>query len=352
MNKTKGLPMAFMVGIIFSLAGSFLLPACKKHSSEPVNSPAAAKTLYHCAMHPQIVSDRPGECPICHMRLSPIESPALSTTSSVPGQADVHLTPGTEQQIGVQLAAVEKRDLLLPIRAAARVAYDPQLYSAVLEHQEAVGFRDQARGSESEASAASTVRASRLRLKQLGLSDEQIAAVARPGYDPSGLLSGGEGRIWVYADVPDSQVGLVRPGQIAELTSPALPGRVFKGTVKGIDSLVNTESRTVRVRVSIPNSGGELRSGMYLSVVIQASLGKALAVPSSAVVDTGTRQLAYVQSAPGVYQPRPVRVGRQAGDYTEIQEGLNEGEKVVSSANFLIDSESRIQAAAQEAQPQ
>ncbi len=397
----KAKTLVALSGVIAAL----IFPACKKNpqgtgdrvQGAPAGSQPSAKTLYQCAMHPQIVSDRPGECPICHMKLVPIQSPAPkpekkinyyrnpmdpSVTSPVPmkdsmgmdyipvysddgqapsasaheptvsGQAAIQLSGDVQQRIGVQLVEAQRRDLTLPIRAAARVAYDPQLYSAAVEHQEAVQFlaRAQKEGSSGLEQAEATVRSSTLRLRQMGLSNGQIEQISSPSYDPSNLLAGSKtGKAWVYADVSDSQAAAIKIGQAVDLDSSALPGRRLSGTVQGIDPIVNAESRTIRVRILVPNTGGELRSGIFLNAVIHASLGKALAVPESAVLDTGTRQLVYVQNAPGSFQPRAVRIGRQAEGMIEIIEGLQAGEKVVSSANFLIDSESKIQAAAQEA---
>ena len=355
-------------------------------------------------MHPQIVSDKPEECPICHMRLVPFENraplPATgaqgalgpratgrekilfyrnpmnpSATSPVPmkdsmgmdyipvyedqgrpaspvqGQAAVHLTPGIEQQIGVTVAPAEMRDLSVRIRAAAKVAYDPQLYSAALEHQEALNFlkKAQAQGSSDLVEQAeSTVRSSELRLRQMGLSDEQIADIGKSTYNPADLILGSKkGSLWVYASVSDYDASLIRPGQEVELTSPALPGKSYQGTVYAIDPVLSNETRTLRVRIRIPRTDGSLRPEMYLSAVIHARLGRRLAVPESAIMDTGTRQLVYVQKEPGTYEPREVQVGHRADNYYEILKGLQEGEKVVTSANFLIDSESRIQAATQ-----
>jgi membrane fusion protein, copper/silver efflux system len=350
-KKTAG----FLFAVCSLISAMSVFSACSRKEEPSAKTEQAEKTLYHCAMHPEIVSDKPGECPICHMKLTPIQkTSAPSTGAAIPGQAAVRLSPEIEQRIGVKMAEAQVRELTLPVRAAARAAYDPQLYSAALEHQEAVKFLQQAQSqgsSEGLSQAESTVRSSQLRLRQMGLSDGQIQEISRPGYDPSSLLVGSKGgKVWVYADVSDNQAGSIRSGQPVDLTSPALPGKTFIGTVRGIDPIVNAETRTVRVRIAADNTAGALRPGTYVNAVIKASLGSALTVPESAVIDTGTRQLVYVQTGPGAYEPRSVRVGRQAEGFVEILEGLKEGEKVTRSANFLIDSESRIQAAAQESQ--
>ena len=116
------------------------------------------------------------------------------------------------------------------------------------------------------------------------------------------------------------------------------------GDVRAIDSVVNSETRTLRVRVEVANPRGDLKPEMYLSATIHASIGKKLAVPDTAVLDTGVRQLVYVQTQPGQYEPREIKVGREASGYYEALSGVKEGELVVTSANFLIDSESKIRA--------
>jgi len=364
------------------------LAACSKKGDSGATGHSTGAKRYHCAMHPQYTSDKPGDCPICNMRLVPIKDPSenesapdkgtvlyyrnpmnpsvhssepmkddmgmdyvpvyaneVSSGSAVAGQGVVKMSPGSEQKIGVTVSRVEMRDLYLTIKAPSRVAYDPTLYSAILEYQEARKSRSQG-SSENQSESDMTVRASKLRLRQMGLSDQQIEEISRPGFDPSNLLLGQAGeKIWVYVDIYDYEAGFVKSGQKAEFTSPALPGQRIEGTVKAVDSIVNSETRTLRVRVEVPNPRGDLKPEMYLSATIHASIGKKLAVPSSAVLDTGVRQLVYVQTAPGQYEPREIRVGREATGYYEVLGGVKEGEQVVTSANFLIDSESKIRAA-------
>ncbi len=278
----------------------------------------------------------------------PVYADETPMTSSVPGRSDVTMSAGREQQIGVSVSPVEKKDLFLTIKAAGRVAYDPNLYSAILEYQEARKNSVQ-NSDEEKREAESTSSASRLRLRQMGLSDRQIEEIAAPGFDPSTFLLGQSGgMVWVYVDIYDYEAGLVKAGQKVELNLPANAGQLFIGTVRAVDSIVNSETRTLRARVEVPNPHGELKPEMYLSAAIQVGLGRKLALPESAVMDTGMRQLVYVQSAPGKYEPREVRIGREASGYYEVLSGVREGEIVVTSANFLIDSESKVRAAAQQ----
>ncbi len=326
----------------------FVFPACSGRSAESPTR-AAAPTGYHCPMHPQYHSDKPGNCPICQMKLVP-DAEIAPAIASVPGQADVRVPAGREQMIGVKLARVETRDLDDTVRASAKVAYDPGLYSAILEHREAVATLTKSRQSGSAdfvAEARSTVSASRLRLRQMGLSDEQIDEAGESDFDPSNLLVGrAGGKIWAYIELYDTEARLVKPGQRASFESTSFPGRVFEGTVRSIDQVVNAETRTLRARAEVPNPNGELKPDMFLSATVYVPIGKKLAVPETAVMDTGTRQLVYVAKEPGHYEPREVRLGREAGGYYEVVSGLAEGDQVVNSANFFIDSESKIRAAA------
>lgn len=155
--------------------------------------------------------------------------------------------------------------------------------------------------------------------------------------------------VWLLADIFEQDLGLVGPGQEASITMTAYPDRRFTGTVTFVYPTLNATTRTGRVRIEIPNPEQLLRPEMYATVEIAARLGSApvVAVPDSAVLDSGTRQAVLVERAPGRYEPRAVAVGRRANGHVEIRSGVAAGEKVVVGANFLIDAESNLRAALQ-----
>lgn len=153
--------------------------------------------------------------------------------------------------------------------------------------------------------------------------------------------------VWLIADVFEQDLGLIRLGQTATVAVNAYPDRTFTGTVGFIYPTLNAETRTVRVRVELANNEGLLRPSLYATVTFSAPVaaGEVLAVPDSAVIDSGTRQVVLVERAEGSYEPRPVKVGARADGYVQIREGVAVGEKVVVRANFLIDAESNLRAA-------
>jgi membrane fusion protein, copper/silver efflux system len=373
------------------MLGFALMPlGCKKKDETTEARPAAKAQRYQCPMHPQVIKDQPGDCPICHMRLVPMEESAAPApaakrqvlfyrnpmnpkvtsptpmkdpmgmdyvpvysdevqTTKMPGQSPVRITPAQQQLIGVRVSAVERRPLTGTIRASARVAYDPDLYNAILEHQQAVSSLPRAADNSTfQKEAQRTVQATRLRLQRMGLSASQIDRLGSSEDDLDGfLLPEAGGTVWVYADIYAYEAPRIKSGQSVELTSTALPGRTFMGKVRSIDTVINAETRTLRARIEVPKAGGDLKPEMFLNAAIETSGEKALAVPKSAILPTGTRQLAFVETEPGKYEPREVRLGRETDDYFEVLGGLAEGERVVTSANFFIDSESKLKAAAE-----
>jgi Cu(I)/Ag(I) efflux system membrane fusion protein len=152
--------------------------------------------------------------------------------------------------------------------------------------------------------------------------------------------------VWVLADIFERDIGAVKPGQAVAVRIDAFPGRNFTGKVTYIYPTLNAQTRTVPVRIELPNPRGELRPAMYANVELKVGAGgMALTVPTSAVIDSGTHQRVLVQLAEGRFEPRAVKIGARGDDYVEVKEGVAEGELVVVAANFLIDSESNLKAA-------
>jgi hypothetical protein len=161
-------------------------------------------------------------------------------------------------------------------------------------------------------------------------------------------------RLWLWADFYENEVGLLRVGQKLDISFPAFPDKKFEGQIGAIDRRLDAMKRTTRVRIDLDNPQDELRPGMFANVELKIDGGEGLTIPVDAVLPTGSRSLVFVDKGSGKLEPRFIRVGRSfsqidsnggEASYDEVLEGLSEGERVVSSANFLIDAESRIQGA-------
>jgi YHS domain-containing protein len=153
-------------------------------------------------------------------------------------------------------------------------------------------------------------------------------------------------QVWILADVFKSEAKYVRPGAVARATLPDESGEVFHARVAEVLPQFDEATRTLKVRLEADNPGLVLRPGMFVDVEIQATRAPALTVQADAVVDSGVKQIVYVDKGNGVFEPRRVQIGWRAGDQVEIVKGLMDGEKIVVSGTFLIDSESRMKAAA------
>ena len=246
--------------------------------------------------------------------------------------------------------------------------YSPQLAAAQQEYR--LADETARRLAESDpASAASMARlrdAARTRLRNWEISDAQLgkkgliltapadAVVIEKLVVQGARFEPGEtilrladlSTVWVIAKVPASQAAGIRTGQPARFESVALPGQVAEGEVTFVQPVIDANTRTVDVRIALPNPSGDLRPGLYGTVLLEEpGAGPVLSVPRSAVLDSGTRQVVLVETGPGRFASRDVSLGRRGGDRIEILDGLVEGEQVVVSANFLIDAESNLQSA-------
>jgi Cu(I)/Ag(I) efflux system membrane fusion protein len=153
--------------------------------------------------------------------------------------------------------------------------------------------------------------------------------------------------VWVIAEVPERDIGSITSGDRATVTFRAFPNQPMEGRVTLVYPELKPETRTARVRIELPNPDGRLKPDMYADVVFHADAeGKpVIAVPDSAVIDSGTRQLVLISKGEGRFEPRVIKTGRHGDRYVEVLEGLKEGEEVVTTATFLIDAESNLRAA-------
>lgn len=392
------------------------------------SEPAGAGTArYHCPMHPTYVSDRPGDCPICNMKLVPIPGSGNAgaaasaaapgaASESVPGRVAVAISAERRQLIGMRSTTVARREMRQRVRASAtfehdetllaRIAprfggwvqklhvnftgshvhkgqplltvYSPELLAA--ENEYLVAWR-RLRSSGTQADdpqqvgARALVESARRRLALWEIAEEDIRALEERGAprDEAVIRSpvsghvlaktAVEGRsfaagetlyeiadlspIWLRAAVSEQDLPLVRTGQVAHVHVAYRARHSLESTVDFIYPHIDPVTRRAYVRIQLPNADHEFFPDMWAQVEIEASAGEHLAAPASAVIDTGTRSIAFVVRDDGHLEPREVTVGFHTDEFVEIQSGLEEGEEVVTRALFLIDSESQLKSALQ-----
>jgi Cu(I)/Ag(I) efflux system membrane fusion protein len=151
--------------------------------------------------------------------------------------------------------------------------------------------------------------------------------------------------VWVWAEFYQDELPLLKSDLPVVITASSLPGQKFDGTISVIDPFVNDASRSARVRIDVKNPDFKLWPGMYVNAELKVDEGESLAVPVNAVLPTGQHNIVFVDKGAGKLEPRFIELGRQFNGYYEVKSGLNENERVVDSANFLIDAESQIQGA-------
>ena len=337
--------------------------------------------------------DKPGKSPFMDMQLVPKYAGAGGDAAG----AGVVIDPARTQNLGVRLASVERGTLSTDATAAGSLEFNER--DVAIVQAKATGFVQRAYdrapgdivaagapladvlvpewgGAQNEFLAvrrtgnAALTSAARQRLLLLGMSPATVAQIECSGRPqtvvtvttPTGgmiktlnvrsgmTVSAGQtlaevnglSRVWLNAAIPEVLAGQVRVGQAATATLAAFPAETFSGRVAAILPQANAESRTLTVRVELPNRGGRLRPGMFATVQLGGPDEPALLVPSEAVIRTGRRTLVMIAQAGGRYLPAEIRIGREAGGRTEVLGGLSEGEKVVASGQFLIDSEASL----------
>jgi Cu(I)/Ag(I) efflux system membrane fusion protein len=388
-----------------SAAGGYFFASQSHAPSAPSGESAGRKVLfYQSSMHPWIKSDKPGNCTICGMKLTPV----LEGDQPKTVEANVvQLSSNAITVLNVQTATITRRALTNTIRASGVVEDDDTRHRVISAyvagridtlHVNFIGA-EVAEGSplatfyspdllaaEREYVTLHTNRlehhvmadAAALRLKRLGLTDAQIAALPKKPDSaqqseivapmtgtlitrfvyPGQYVAEGEklfeiadfSKMWLQLNIYERDLASIRVGQIAKVTAPALAGRELSGRVTFINPTIDEATRSALVRVELENppvdvegvSRRLLSHRLYAEAEIQTQAPEVIAVPRSAVLNPGGRPVVYVELGGGGYEQRAVKLGRRGDDFWEVIEGLEPDEKVVTQGNLMIDSQAQL----------
>ena len=392
-------------------AGPAATPA-EGQTPAPEGAEHAANVQYFtCGMHPWVILPHPGDCPICHMKLVPLD-PAKFTTEIV-------INPVMTQNIGVRITPVTTGPVTRVIRTVGAVDYNetmvrdvnlkvagwveklyvnyvgqpvkqaqplleiysPELYAAQEEYLLAIKRAKSAKGGpvpdmpDLARMDAELLESSRKRLENFDVPADEIAALEKSGkaaktmtlrspfeglvvaktvFEGNRVEAGTQllriadlSKVWIMVTIYEYQIPYVEVGQKAVMSLPYIPGMTFEGKVTYVYPYLNPELRQVKVRLEFDNPNLLLKPGMFANVELKRTLATdRTLIPREALIDTGARQVAFVSMGGGRYEPRTVKVGVEAdGGMVEVLDGLAPGEMVVTSGEFLLDSESRLREA-------
>ncbi len=434
-NRLGLLAVVVFTGAVAGPVGALLA----RRSGQAAPAQAQAAEQYQCPMHPAIVQDHPGECPICGMKLvKPTAAPAKAAerkvlfyrspmdpaqTSPVPakdsmgmdylpvyddesaphsevdGLAVVDVDLSRQQLIGLRTAKVDRGAVGGAFRTVGRVGvaetqvrrvsvkvpgyverifvdfvgkpvrrgqalfalYSPDVLAT--EHELLSALKGQqtalAAAARRKLELWDVPEAELARLEREGTAERTVTfvspasgVVTKKDVVEGARLEAGSmpyevvdlSTVWVLADVYETELRFVTPGAPVKLTLNAFPGRQYEGKVLFIDPVLDPKTRTARLRLAFPNPGGELRPEMFGEVTVERPARDVVRVPADALVRSGADDVVFVARDTGRFEPRRVRTGEVGRDFAEVLEGLTEGEAVVTRANFLIDSESRLRA--------
>jgi Cu(I)/Ag(I) efflux system membrane fusion protein len=417
LNKKIAIPLVVIMLVSAAGGGWFLWQ--RQHSGTATEQKTTqGKQLYTCSMHPFIIKDKPGTCPICGMELiKKIEGAADSgpQTSEQKQQAEMlgHVSMSANQRIMANVATVEVKQQALnkEINAVGIVQYDqsrqakvtawiagridklnvntvgayvnkdkpvaevysPDLLATQQEYLLAVKSREQLKNSPIPSISQNgdgLVASSKQRLMLFGVKESQIAELEKAGkpnirlpiYTPQSgvviekMVQQGQyvntgdplfniadlSTVWVEVEVYENEFPNIHVGQPVEIRSQSFPGRPFTGRISFIYPFLDPKTRTVKARVEMPNPGMKLKPDMFVNAIIKVPLGSTIVVPVTAVMDTGKRQVVWIETSQGMFESRDVQVGQRTDDKIQIMSGLKSGDKVAVSGGYLIDSESQL----------
>jgi Cu(I)/Ag(I) efflux system membrane fusion protein len=461
----KNFVLGFLLAALVFAGGYWMV---SRHAAKaPFPSMEKSSAKYHCPMHPSFVSDKPGDCPICGMKLVPRENAAQEGhaghqesaagekkerkilyyvdpmnpnhrsdkpgkaldgmdlvpvyeeeapspgESTLPGYVPVKITAERQQMMGILTEEAMVMDLEQSIRTVGLVTadetrlhhihtkfegyieqiyvnfigqyvkkgdplftvYSPELLASQREYLLALKAKEQMAGSDPELRlpGIDLVESARERLSLWDINPEQIAQLGKTRepikallirspvngivsaktalqgmkimpsdtlYDIADLSS-----VWIQADVYEVNLPFVKVGSPTVIELPYQSGKTLRGRVTFINPMLDEKTRTVKARLEFSNPGGMLKPDMYVNVVFGGTMGRGVAVPESAVISTGERMVVFIAKGDGVFEPREVVTGVKVRGFYEIKKGIAAREQVVTAANFLLDSESKLKAA-------
>ncbi len=454
-NKNRWVITIILLIAIAAIATTFLSGFIPRGNASETNHSGGDHQLYTCGMHPEVIQEGPGNCPICGMKLTPIKNSNAESVSKptsgerkikywrapmdptyirdkpgkspmgmdlVPVYEDeitegaVSINPVVMQNMGVRMELVRLGKLVRDLRAVGTFDYDeeklytittkisgyaeelfvnttgefirkgeplleiysPELVNSqkeyLLAYQNYLKFQNNP-NENIRKGAESLLDASLKRLEYWDISEKQVEQLRKSGkisktmviYSPAeGIVvekNIEEGQsvssrkvlfriadlseVWLYAHIYEYQLPYVKLGDMVKVNLPYYPGKLFKGVVEFIYPYLNKKTRDVKVRIKLHNSDLKFKPGMYAEVIIKSELSnKRLIIPEEAVLRTGKRELVFVEVKPGVFSPREIITGVSGeGGVIEVKSGLLEGEMVVTSGQFMLDSETKAQEA-------
>lgn len=396
----------FIVVSALALTGLLGIASCSK-SGEEHSEHAKQTETYTCPMHPEVVSDRPGVCPICHMELVKTNVSAAPKLQDMPGRiqlssfdqtlANVATVRLEEEPFVRSISAYSYLDFAEPNRKLVTARFNGRIENLLVDktgdhvrkgqplfevyspalvqaQSEFLAALSQSALASLEGGGSTLVAPSRKKLELMGITNDQIGELEKSGrieytlryHSPIGgtviekqVQEGqyvNEGDVlfevadlsvlWNLAEIYDKDQTMIQVGDPATLRLPAFPDRVFEGRVTFIYPVVNPQTRTIKVRSEFANLNQLLKPQMYGEVTFRKSLGQVLTIPATAVLFTGRRQVAWVKTAEGQFEMRDVTLGEKNDGKYRVLSGLEAGDEVAISGGFLIDSESQLKSGA------
>ena len=398
----KNIIISILIITVFSL----ILNSCSNDQKETqlnqsnISQEKKIEEYYTCPMHPSVKSDKPGACPVCGMNLVKHTEQAEMSKEEHQALGQVALSPTKQVLANVSTSTAMKMSLEKEIRAVGKIAYAEPNFRQIstrfpgridklyltYEGQQvkkddpvADVYSPEAISAQQEyllakqSNSSELLQQSKQKLLLWGFTESQLkdldesntirntftlhspisGTVLKKNVQQQQYVSAGENLfdvadlsiVWMYADVYEYEIQGVKVGQMVEATNEAYPEKKFVGRITFVSPTVDPSSRAVRIRAEMANGTAELKLDIFVNAAIKIKLSQSIVVPITAVLSTGTRQVVWVQKDAGIFEPRLVKIGERSDEYVQILEGINEGETIVTSGGYLIDSESQLEAA-------